>query len=482
MPERETPAHDSAALPGDLFANLPAPTQQIPTVDSSPPAPGSRRARREAGDSPTDAPSPTEDAAAPDDDSADAAPATMALPVAPGRLAEETAATPRPASDPVTPVSATVPASLDDLFIAEPESARPKKKKRRTGCLVAMIIVLVLVGGAAAGGIWVWNTYGDRISEALGWGEPPDWEPGMATGETFVTINENDTGAPVSVALHEAGVTKTEDVFYDYLIAENIAMTFYPGVYRLQEKMTAAAARDALMDEANRMENTVGITEGGTVDTAVPVIAESIGLPLADVQAAVADPRAYGVEADSLEGWLFPAVYTFDPEVTAPQIIQRMVDRTRESLAAAGVPAGDEQRVLTIASIIQREGRLEDFAKVSRVIQNRLDDGMLLQMDSTSQYGYGELHAGVVSTSEEAQFDDNPWNTYVHPGLPIGPIANSGDAAIAAAMSPADGPWFYFVTTNPQTGETTFSTTYEEHLAAIDVWHAWCRENPDQGC
>src|SRR5690606_11105088 len=108
-------------------------------------------------------------------------------------------------------------------------------------------------------------------------------------------------------------------------------------------------------------------------------------------------------DAGDLEGWLVPAVYTFDPDADPTQVIGRMVDRTRESLDAAGVQPGDEHRVLTIASIIQREGRLDDFAKVSRVIQNRLDDGMKLQMDSTSQYGYGELHAGKLSTSAEAQ-------------------------------------------------------------------------------
>src|SRR5690606_37506241 len=61
-------------------------------------------------------------------------------------------------------------------------------------------------------------------------------------------------------------------------------------------------------------------------------------------------------------------------------------------------------------------------------------------------------------------------------------IANPGDAAIDAAMHPADGPWFYFVTINPQSGETVFSTTYAEHEAAIETWREWCRENPDQGC
>ncbi|MDQ0645500.1 UPF0755 protein [Microbacterium murale] len=463
MPERESPERGSNSLSDDLFSKLPAPSHQVPSVESTPPAPGSRRALREASRSEA---APSDVAAEPADASTNDAPVDVPAEAAPASAGTSS------------------PASLDDLFAAEHDDTHgaPRKKKRRTGCLVALIIVLALIGGAVAGGAWAMNTYGDKINEIMGWGEPDDWEPGIASGEALVTIHEGDTGSPVSTALYEAGVTRTEDVFYDYLVKENIAVTFYPGVYKLQNKMTAEAALAALNDDANKLENSVGISEGGTLESSLPVITESIGIPLEDLQAAVADPSAYGVAAESLEGWLFPAVYTFDPEATATQVIQRMVDRTRESLTAAGVPAGDEQRILTIASIIQREGRTDDFAKVSRVIQNRLDDGMMLQMDSTAQYGYGELHAGVVSTSTEAQNDDNPWNTYVHTGLPVGPIANPNDAAIEAAMHPVDGPWFYFVTVNLQTGETVFSTTYEEHQAAIKTWQEWCRANPDQGC
>jgi UPF0755 protein len=209
-----------------------------------------------------------------------------------------------------------------------------------------------------------------------------------------------------------------------------------------------------------------------------------VALPIEDFQAAIADPAAYGVQADSLEGWLFPAMYTFDPGVTAADVIRTMVDRTAESLDAAGVPVEDRQRVLTIASIIQREARFEnDFYKVSRVIQNRLDPSNqqtygLLQMDSTAQYGYGEMHDGTVSSSQEALEDDNLWNTYVHPGLPIGPIANPGDVAIDAAMHPADGPWLYFVTVNPDTGETVFTETVQEHERYVAQWQDWCSANP----
>jgi UPF0755 protein len=215
----------------------------------------------------------------------------------------------------------------------------------------------------------------------------------------------------------------------------------------------------------------------------IQVLSESLGIPYTDFEAAVTDPSAYGVAADSLEGWLFPAMYTFDPGVTAPQVIQRMVDRTVQSLDAAGVPVEERQRILTIASIIEREARItDDFYKVSRVIQNRLDIGMMLQMDSTSQYGYGEMGSGSVSTSGEAQFHDNPWNTYVIEGLPIGPIANPGDTAIDAAMHPADGPWLFFVTWNMDTGETIFTTTDAEHEEAKQQWFQWCRDNDNRGC
>jgi UPF0755 protein len=454
---------------GDLFDNLPDPSTEHPTADQAPPAPGSRRAAREASQQRGPVPPVPEEATA----SSDHAPAPSS--------AQSAESSPQAAAPAPAPAPTHVPGtggSLEDLFAAEETAHTVPKRKRRTGCLVALVIVLVLLGGAAVGGLWVWNTYGDRISEQMGWGEPKDYEAGQAGAETQVTIVSGDTGQPISQALYEAGVTKTPEVFYDMLIEEGLNPNFQPGVYRLQERMTAAAALDAIENPANRMENSVGIGEGRTLAAELPTIAETLQMPLEDLEAAVADPSAYGVDASSLEGWLFPAVYTFDPGATATDVITRMVDRTRESLASAGVPDADANRVLTIASIIQREGRVADFDKVSRVIQNRLDDGMKLQMDSTAQFGYGQLHAGSVSTSEEAQYDDNPWNTYVIDGLPVGPIASSSDAAIEAAMHPADGPWLYFVTTNPQTGETVFSETYEEHLRGVDTWRAWCGENP----
>ncbi|WP_261164023.1 endolytic transglycosylase MltG [Microbacterium sp. Marseille-Q6965] len=375
--------------------------------------------------------------------------------------------------------------SLDDLF---GEAEPPRRRRRGLGCLVAFLIVAVIGGGIAAGGWWAWNQYGERIMEQFGLDGPSDYEPGEATGEVIFTIEEGDTGSSISPRLHAAGVTLNEDSFYDYLIRESQSPTFYPGTYRLQERMTSEAVLSALEDPANKLEDTAQLREGLTLESSLPILADGLGMPLEELQAAVADPSAYGVAADSLEGWLFPATYTFEPGVTAQDVIGTLVNRTIESLDAAGVPEQERQRVLTIASIIEREARFEDdFYRVSRVIQNRLDDTNpethgFLQMDSTAQYGYGEIHDGTASSSQEALEDDNPWNTYVHPGLPAGPISNPGDRAIDAAMNPADGPWLYFVTVNLDTGETVFTETYAEHQQAVAQWQEWCSANPDAGC
>lgn len=355
----------------------------------------------------------------------------------------------------------------------------------------------MILGGLAAGGLWVWTTYEEQIREVMGWQEPKDFAAGLATGEVFVTVAQGDTGSPISQSLYDAGVTKTADAFYDYLIKTGQNPNFQPGVFKLQKKMTSEAALAALLNPANKQEFTAQIPEGFTVDGTLERLSEGTGIPLDQLTAAAADPSVYGVTPDPavvaaggqpLEGWLFPATYTFDPNVTAQSAIKTLVDRTKESLDAAGVPEDKRQEILTLASIIQREARYEaDMQKVSRVIQNRLDPGNQetfgkLQMDSTAQYGYGEMHDGTVSSSEEALNDPNPWNTYVHTGLPVGPISNPGDVAIDAAMHPADGPWLYFVTVDLNTGETIFSSTYAEHLKYVDQWQRWCRDNPDSGC
>ncbi|MDL9979765.1 endolytic transglycosylase MltG [Microbacterium candidum] len=405
------------------------------------------------------------------------------------------------ASAPVRSAPEPAAATLDDLFATAggPPSGGGKGKGKgkgggsrghsRAGGWVILGIVVVLIGGLVAGGFAVWNSpVGGKVREVMGWTEPIDYASGLAHGEALVTINDGDNGKNVSTALSNAGVTKTSQAFYQYLVKSGQNPTFYPGVYKLQKEMTSAAALKALEDPSTKLQNTALLREGLTEDQILKNLSGSLKIPLDQLQAAAAKPADYGVTAQSLEGWLFPAQYTFGPGVTAQQVIKKMVDRTVQSLDKAGVPVADRERVLIVASIIQREARnTQDFYKVSRVIENRLQPNNKetfgkLQMDSTAQYGYGSLHNGTASSSAEALKDPNPWNTYVHAGLPIGPISSPGDLAIDAAMHPVDGPWLYFTTVNMDTGETVFSTTYADQQKAVQQMRTWCTAHPNSGC
>lgn len=359
----------------------------------------------------------------------------------------------------------------------------PPREKRGKAGWIAALVVLVVVAGIGGGGLYVWNTFEPQIRAVMGWEEPNDYE-GSGSGEVKVSIAAGDDGSDIARTLQSSGVTKTSEAFYDLLLTQDSEPVFHPGVYQLARKMSAQSALDALLDPENKIERTVLLREGISGAQIFEELSAGLEIPLEEFEAAAADPAAFGIPATvpSIEGWLFPALYTFDPGLDAQQVIQVMVDRTVAALDDAAVPEADRERILTIASIIQREARLdEDFYKVSRVIYNRLAIDMKLEMDSTAQYA-DNTESGSVWSSKEALESDNPWNTYTRTGLPIGPIASPGDAAIQAAMSPAEGSWLFFVTVNLDTGETVFTNTLAEHEAAVAQLRAWCADNPGKGC
>ncbi|MGX5694641.1 endolytic transglycosylase MltG [Agromyces soli] len=360
------------------------------------------------------------------------------------------------------------------------QDAPPKRRGRGAiGCLVGLLVVAALVVGAfffLQGPI---QAVLDRFAPT------PDYE-GAGTGQVTFMIVDGDTGSDIATNLHEQGITASYDAFYDLLLKQRPEPEFHPGAYQLAEQMSAQAALDALQDPANKLENTFVIPEGTATADALPIIADGTGIPVEQLQAAAAEaPQSYGLpaEATSLEGFLFPATYTLDPGLDAHGALQALVDRQFQALDEAGVAPADRWRTIVLASLIQREaGLADDYYKVSRVFQNRLDPAQwesgLLQSDATVAYGTGNTHR-VATTDAERADASNPYNTYVHPGLPVGPISNPGDLAIDAALHPADGTWLYFVTWNLDTGETIFSTTEEEHNAAVDQWLAWMDEHPE---
>ena len=355
---------------------------------------------------------------------------------------------------------------------------RRSRPGKRRGLLISLISIgVVVVLGGVGGGLYATGVLDSLINPG-----PADYE-GTGTGSVTFTISEGDIGEDIATNLYEAGVTASFESFYDLLLTTEPAPTFVPGVFSLKEKMSAAAALEALLDPANAQVDTVAVPEGTSEAGVIQIISEATGIPEADIQAEAADVASYGVpaEAPKLEGFLFPATYTFTPGTSARDILQTMVDRCIQALDEAGVAPEDRFKIITMASLIQKEaGVAEDFPKVSRVFWNRLDENLwssgLLESDATVAYGAGVKR--VETTVAERADANNPYNTYVHPGPLYAPISNPGDVAINAALNPVEGPWFYFVCVNYETGETIFSTTADEHAAAVDQWGQWLRENP----
>jgi UPF0755 protein len=299
---------------------------------------------------------------------------------------------------------------------------------------------------------------------------------GPGTGSVSLVISSGETGAQVASSLAKLGVVKNADVVYRLILSENTL--FYPGTYVLKKEMSSQQALDAIKDPASLRVNRVTIKEGLRIGTVLQQLSDATGLPLVKFQTAAKDLAGIGVPATepSAEGYLFPATYEFDPSLNAHQILSIMVKRTFAELAKYGVSAADQHRVLTLASIIQKEARQTgDFYKVSRVFNNRLKINMPLQSDATVSYGSGGT---TVTTTDAERAANNGYNTYVHTGLPIGPISGPGSLAIDAALHPAAGSWLYFCAINLKTGETVFSTTIAEHEAAVKKFQAWIQANP----
>ena len=341
------------------------------------------------------------------------------------------------------------------------------------------LAILVLSGT----GIWLlWNEYGTRIIDYFAQEEVANFEGGGAEPSIEIVVNPGDIGETVARNLAEAGVTASFEAVYEVLL-QDATITFQPGTYRLLTGMSADSAIAALRDPNNRVQIEILITEGVTLQRALEIISEEASLSLDSLTEAVADPTIYGINppTGSLEGYLFPATYTFEPGATAGDIVARMVEEMKERLESAGVAEDEWHETLTLAALIQREARFEDdFYRVSRVFTSRLDVSMPLQSDATITYWTGEY--GSAGTSDADRADEaNPYNTYVRTGLPPGPISLPGELAIDAALNPVEGEWLYFVSVDLRTGETVFSETYAQHLRAVEQWLSWCGESEENG-
>ncbi|MEU7322801.1 endolytic transglycosylase MltG [Streptomyces griseoviridis] len=174
------------------------------------------------------------------------------------------------------------------------------------------------------------------------------------------------------------------------------------------------------------------------------------------------------------EGYLFPATYPLAEKTTPESLLTAMVRTADRKFNGAPIAAGAQRNAMnvyqavTIASIVQAEAATaEDMGKVARVVFNRLERGMPLQMDSTVNYA---LNRSTLKTTESDTRIDSPYNSYQRMGLPPTPIDNPGEEAMRAAINPTPGDWLYFVTVKP--GDTRFTPSYEEHQRNVAEFNA----------
>ena len=292
--------------------------------------------------------------------------------------------------------------------------------------------------------------------------------------EVVIDIPAGSSGSSIAQILFEEGVIKSAEAFFRVAVGDKRSEKIAPGDHRVSQNISARQALEQLLDP-DRIPNLIRVYEGNWKSE----IAKSLvtyGFSTSEVSGAVVKARLpKGFK--EIEGLLFPAQYSFTKGTTATEAIQAMVDRFGQEPAARELLLGTQRfnpsQLLIIASIIQAEGEQKDFAKVSRVIYNRLTIGMPLQMDSTVHFV--QKLRGEIFLSSRSTLINSPYNTYKKYGLPPGPICSPGADAMSAALKPADGDWLYFITVAP--GDTRFTKSLDE----FNTWKALYAKNRKAG-
>lgn len=363
-------------------------------------------------------------------------------------------------------------------------------KRRQRGAAVILASLVLLIGSMVHIGV---SFLTSDVSDYKGTGN------GVVQ---LVTIQEGATISELGPELEKRNIVASDKVFQTAAYANPNAGNIKPGVYRLQEEMSATSAVAALLDPANLVE-ALAIAGGATLMD-VKVVAGEVRtgiysqissvtcnegsvncVSVEDLQhvAAHTDPRKLGVpewavanveargnDPRRLEGLIVPGEYVVDPESDAEAILTDLITRSATAFADTDIETRAQAiglspyELLVAASLVEREAPAGDFDKVARVILNRLHKPMKLEFDSTVNYDLTDVE---VATTDEDRARQTPWNTYAKEGLPETPIAAASVTAIEAMENPAEGNWLFFVTVDKQ-GTTIFTDTYDQHLKAVD--------------
>jgi len=339
---------------------------------------------------------------------------------------------------------------------------RRRRKSSPIAPLAAVMVLVLFVGGVGYIGY-------SRLRDYL---HPPDYS-GPGTGQVTVNVRKGDTAIDVGGTLQRKGVVQSAAAFKKAVKDRGVGAGLTPGFYRMRKRMQASLALTLMLDPKSRIQVTVTIREGMRAREILSELADKTGISVRKYVKAARDPEALGVPASwhahTIEGFLYPATYTVEPNATADSVLKQMVTRFDQTADDVSLVRRAKKmhmkpiEVLTVASLAQAEGgTTEDYPKVARVIYNRIkrDDYLrYLQLDTTVLYALNQRRLRVYNKDTQVA---SPYNTYKHPGLPPGPISCPGQDAIEAALHPAKGNWYYFVTTDPKRRITKFTNSSKE--------------------
>jgi peptidoglycan lytic transglycosylase G len=373
--------------------------------------------------------------------------------------------------------------------------ARSRRKRRIVGGFALAMLIVVVVGAVFLGSK-LWHTL---------FGAGNDYT-GDGVSDVVIQIHDGDSTTAIAKTLHEHKVVATISAFVDAAEGNAAISSIQPGFYKVRTEIPASNAVARLADPQNRVGLLV-IPEGRQLDdiadvkthavtegifslisraTCVNLDGERQCVSVDDLKqaASTAAPSslsvpdwamkpvtALGDDHRRLEGLISPGSWNIDPSAGPQDILSTLIGTSATQYAQGGLLDTAKSlnmspyQILTAASLVQRESKPDDFAKVARVIYNRLAENRTLEFDSTVNYPLDRIE---VATTDADRAQVTPWNTYVRPGLPATPICSPGPPALAAAEKPAAGDWLYFVTVDLQ-GTTVFTRDYQQHLANIEL-------------
>ena len=340
---------------------------------------------------------------------------------------------------------------------------------------------LVVVAGLL---LTVWNkVYGAYLAPA-DMNDPTEVAFSVESGQSLTRVANN---------LESAGLIRNRTVFKYYCDFAGMGQKIQSGNYRLNKAMTMQEIADQLTHgDGNPLVRNITLIPGWTIEEFADKLVQDGVLQskdeflqlcrtgeafqdyyyIADVLATKnVSQRKY-----VLEGYLSPNTYEVYTDASAEDILRKLLSQTERAFPADAQEQAAEMgytmdQIITLASLIEKEARNADFAKVSAVFHNRLKQGMKLQSDVTIHYITGVRKMALTDSDLAIS---SPYNTYQNAGLPLGPVCNPSSEAISAALYPdatyvAEN-YLYFCAKDPESGELYFSRTLQEHEQAVSIY------------